>query len=78
LPPSPLDALAGDAGLPNLATIAPGESSDRLSAGDLPPARSTAPGLVEAQGWRRSADGKVILVAAGGLPSSQVASCPLP
>jgi filamentous hemagglutinin family protein len=78
LPPSPLDALVGDAGLPNLATIAPGESSDRLSAGDLPPARSTAPGLVEAQGWRRSADGKVILVAAGGLPSSQVASCPLP
>jgi filamentous hemagglutinin family protein len=75
LPPSPLEALTGDAGLPNLATLGPSAVADRAEANvNL---AAAAPGLVEAQGWRRSADGKVILVA-GGLPSSQLGGCPVP
>jgi filamentous hemagglutinin family protein len=78
LPPSPLDALVGELELPNLAVLAPGAAVDRGQS-DANSAATVSPGLVEAQGWRRSADGKVILVAAvGGLPSSQLAGCPLP
>jgi filamentous hemagglutinin family protein len=76
LPPSPLEALTGDAGLPGLARLAVGEVADRaVSNVNL---SSVLPTLVEAQGWRRSADGKVILVAtvAAGLPLGQVAGCP--
>jgi filamentous hemagglutinin family protein len=72
LPPSPLDALVGDLALPNLATIVPGENQATSNVNLSP----VSPALLEAQGWRRSADGKVILVAAAGLAVSPIGSCP--
>jgi filamentous hemagglutinin family protein len=74
LPSSPLEPLADNPNLPSLAELKP----DDRSIAQAPIPRVTA-SIVEAQGWRKTPDGKVVLIAqpVQFMPTStNVNSCP--
>jgi filamentous hemagglutinin family protein len=70
LPISPLDPLADNPNLPALAELTQADrsiASDRSTASAQTP---TAAPIVEAQGWQKTGDGKVILLAQPIVPTS--------
>jgi filamentous hemagglutinin family protein len=78
LPTSPLDPLADNPNLPALAQLS---QADRSIAQTLtiPPPQATV-SIVEAQGWQKTADGKVMLIAQPVqlMPTfASVATCPV-
>lgn len=80
LPPNPLELLAGTTSLSSLATL-DGESSANLPKTSPTPAIPPTPtAIVEAQGWVKTAQGKIALVASApsATPSTRpaAAACP--
>jgi filamentous hemagglutinin family protein len=72
LPSNPLEHLATNPNLPPLAQL---PQSDRSLAETIPPAPVTA-SIVEAQGWQKSADGKVVLITQLVPKSTSMGRCP--
>jgi filamentous hemagglutinin family protein len=70
LPSNPLDRIADNPTLPPLAQLRQG---DRAMTQTIQPAPVP---IVEAQGWQRSADGKVVLIAQMMPKAAIVGSCP--
>jgi filamentous hemagglutinin family protein len=68
LPSNPLDRIADNPNLPPLAQLPQG---DRAMIQTIPPVR-----IVEAQGWQKSTDGKVVLIAQSVPKFASVGSCP--
>jgi large exoprotein involved in heme utilization and adhesion len=74
LPSSPLEPLADNPNLPSLAELKPDDRS--IAQAPIPQATAS---IVEAQGWRKTPDGKVVLIAQPVKfmpPSTNVNSCP--
>jgi filamentous hemagglutinin family protein len=61
LPTSPLEPLADNPNLPALAELKPDDRP--IAQTSAPPITQTTPAIVEAQGWRKTPDGKVVLIA---------------
>jgi filamentous hemagglutinin family protein len=71
LPNNPLDRIADNPTLPPLAQLPQG---DRAMTQPIPPS-PVATSIVEAQGWQKGADGKVVLIAQIVPKSSSLGSC---
>jgi filamentous hemagglutinin family protein len=63
LPTSPLDPLGDNPNLPELAQLTPGDRLIAIARSPVIAQIPTAPTIVEAQGWQKTPDGKVILLA---------------
>jgi filamentous hemagglutinin family protein len=72
LPTNPLEQLTNNPTLPPLAQLPQG---DRALTQTIPPS-PVAASIVEAQGWQKSADGKVVLIAQPVPKLASVGSCP--
>ncbi|MCU0548034.1 MAG: filamentous hemagglutinin N-terminal domain-containing protein [Leptolyngbya sp. Prado105] len=74
LPPNPINPLAGDSVVSQLASLE-GFASNRSTAN--PAIQSSSSPIIEAQGWIKTVDGKVVLVAQPSEATSPtIAACP--
>lgn len=74
LPPSPLEALSSAPKLSPLATLDGKNATNTQQVSPIKAIQPTPPPLIEAQGWVKTADGKIVLVAQA--PTTTPASHP--